>query len=305
MQSWQADLLNLQLSLSMKPMLKYIGSVDLIRRMVDFSDHWLGKIAVPRKTRRESVSIPRAEFDAQWVSADGTAPERVLLYLPGGAYIIRTPNLHTAMVSRLCRVANARALVAYYRLAPEHPFPGALEDAAATYRWLLDLGFAGRTLALAGDSAGGGLAIATAIALRDAGEALPSSIACLSPWTDLTMSGRSIRTHAEIDPMLNLELMNLMAANYIDDRDAGHPLISPLFADMQRIPPLLIQVGSDEMLLDDASRMAAKAERAGVAVTLKVYDRMWHVWHLFAKLMPEAKQAIGELGGFIRKHFEN
>lgn len=258
---------------------------------------------VTPKTQLEKVTANKRP--AEWVRAHRAREDRAVLYLHGGGYNICSPNTHRELAAYISMASNAKVLLLDYRLAPEHPFPGALEDAAATYRWLLDLGFAGRTLALAGDSAGGGLAIATATALRDAGEALPSSIACLSPWTDLTMSGRSIRTHAEIDPMLNLELMNLMAANYIDDRDAGHPLISPLFADMQRIPPLLIQVGSDEMLLDDASRMAAKAERAGVAVTLKVYDRMWHVWHLFAKLMPEAKQAIGELGGFIRKHFEN
>jgi acetyl esterase/lipase len=258
---------------------------------------------VTPKTQLEKVTANKRP--AEWVRAHGAREDRAVLYLHGGGYNICSPNTHRELAAYISMASNAKVLLLDYRLAPEHPFPGALEDAAATYRWLLDLGFAGRTLALAGDSAGGGLAIATAIALREAGEALPSSIACLSPWTDLTMSGRSIRTHAEIDPMLNLELMNLMAANYIDDRDAGHPLISPLFADMQRIPPLLIQVGSDEMLLDDASRMAAKAERAGVAVTLKVYDRMWHVWHLTARIMPEAQRAIEELGHFVRNHFTN
>lgn len=276
------------------------ATIDDMRMEVENLVKWAG---VPSKTQLEKVTVNKRP--AEWVRAHDAREDRVVLYLHGGGYNICSPNTHRELAARISMASGAKVLLLDYRLAPEHPFPGALEDAAATYRWLLDQGFAGKTLALAGDSAGGGLAIATAISLRDAGEALPSSIACLSPWTDLTMSGRSIRTRAEIDPMLNLELLNLMASNYTDDSDAGHPLISPLFADMQRIPPMLIQVGSDEMLLDDAIRLAAKAERDGVAVTLKIFDRMWHVWHLFAKLMPEAKQAIGELGSFFQKHFYN
>ena len=140
MQSWQTDLLNLQLTLTVKPMFKYIKSLDRLRQMVSFSDNTVGRLAIPRGTRREAVKIPGADFEAEWVSAADTDPQRVILYLPGGAYVIRMPNAHTGMVSRLCRNANAKALMAYYRLAPEHPFPACLEDAVLAYRWLLRQG---------------------------------------------------------------------------------------------------------------------------------------------------------------------
>jgi len=264
----------------------------------------LTKLAgIPSKTQSEKIKINNCS--ARWVWADDAREDRVVLYLHGGGYNICSGHTHRELAAYISIASGAKVLLPDYRLAPEHPFPGALDDATSIYRWLLGHGLSGRDIALAGDSAGGGLAVAAAISLRDAGDSLPSSIVCLSPWTDLKMSGKSVSTHAQIDPMLNLASMQLMASNYIGENDPGNPLISPLYADMQRIPPLLIHVGSDEMLLDDATRLAAKAERAGVAVTLKIYDRMWHVWHLFAKLMPEAKQAVRELGGFIQKHFEN
>ena len=181
-QSWQTDLLNLQLTLTVKPMFKYVSSLERLRQMVKLMDDTVGRLAIPRGTRREAVKIPGAQFEAEWVLPDKTDSERVLLYLPGGAYVIRMPNAHTGMVSRLCRNANARALMAYYRLAPEYPFPACLEDSVLAYRWLLRQGVEPGRIVIAGDSAGGGLTLAAALRLRELGVPLPDALVVFSPW---------------------------------------------------------------------------------------------------------------------------
>jgi len=255
----------------------------------------------PSQTRVEKIQLNN--ISAEWVCANKAREDVAILYLHGGGYNFCSPNTHRELAAYISMASSAKVLLLDYHLAPEHPFPAALDDATIAYRWLLKNGFSGKNIALAGDSAGGGLAIATSISLRDGGNPPPSSIACISPWTDLAMSGNSIKTHAGIDPMLNLQSMKLMASNYIGQNDPRNPFISPIYADLEGIPPTLIHVGSDEMLLDDATRIAEKAKSAGVDVTLKIYDKMWHVWHLNAKLMPEAKNAVKEFGSFIRSHF--
>jgi monoterpene epsilon-lactone hydrolase len=275
-------------------------TIDEMRRGVES----LSKLAgLPSKTNVEKIKLNN--ISAEWVCSKEAREDRVILYLHGGGYNICSPNTHRELSAYISMASSAKVLLIDYHLAPEHPFPTALEDATLTYRWLLKNGFSGGDIALAGDSAGGGLAIATSISLRDGGNPPPTSIACISPWTDLEMSGNSIKTHAQIDPMLNLQSIKLMASNYIGENDPRNPLISPIYANLKGIPPMLIHVGSDEMLLDDSTRIAEKAKSAGVDVTLKIYDKMWHVWHLNAKLMPEAKNAIKELGSFIRSHFVN
>ena len=258
---------------------------------------------LPRKTKIEKVSFNG--ISAEWICAKEAHEGRVILYLHGGGYNIGSPNTHRELAAHISMASGAKVLLPDYRLAPEHPFPSALEDATSAYRWLLDTGLTGGDISIAGDSSGGGLSIATSISLRDAGEPSPASIVCISPWTDLEMSGNSIKTHAEIDPMLNLQSLKIMASNYIGDADPRSPLISPIHADLKGISPLLIHVGSDEMLLDDSTRIAEKAKSAEVDVTIKIYDQMWHAWHLNVRLMPEAKNAIQELSSFIRKHFAN
>ena len=258
---------------------------------------------LPRKTKIEKVSFNG--ISAEWICAKEAHEGRVILYLHGGGYNIGSPNTHRELAAHISMASGAKVLLPDYRLAPEHPFPSALEDATSAYRWLLDTGLTGGDISIAGDSSGGGLSIATSISLRDAGEPSPASIVCISPWTDLEMSGNSIKTHAEIDPMLNLQSLKIMASNYIGDGDPRSPLISPIHSDLKGISPLLIHVGSDEMLLDDSTRIAEKAKSAEVDVTIKIYDQMWHAWHLNVRLMPEAKNAIKELGSFIRKHFAN
>ena len=258
--------------------------------------------SLPSKTKVEKVTIHK--ISAEWICAAEALEDRAILYLHGGGYNICSPNTHRELAANISKASGAKVLLPDYRLAPENPFPSALEDAILAYRWLLDTGLKSGKVAIAGDSAGGGLSLATTISLRDAGEPLPASIVCISPWTDLEMSGHSIATHAEIDPMLNLQSLKIMATNYIGNGTARDPLISTIYADLENISPLLIHVGSDEILLNDSTRIAEKAKESGVDVTLEIYDHMWHVFHLNARLMPEAKSAIKELGAFIRNYYD-
>ena len=256
---------------------------------------------LPPQTQVENFTIER--MAAEWVHVNTVREDRVILYLHGGGYNVGSPNTHREMVAHISKASGAKVLLIDYRLAPEHPFPAALEDAASAYRWLLENGLEGKNIAIAGDSAGGGLSLATAISIRDAGDPLPSSIACISPWTDLMFTGNSSKTNSEIDPMIKAHSGMILAKNYIGDNDPRNPLISPLYADMRGLPPILIHVGTDEILLDDSKRVAQKAQDAGVDVALKIYDRLWHVFHMNVNAMPEAKDAVNAFGSFIKKRF--
>jgi epsilon-lactone hydrolase len=205
-------------------------------------------------------------------------------------------------VARLARAARARALLIDYRLAPENPFPAAVEDATATYRWLIAQGRQPRKIALAGDSAGGGLTLATLLALRDARTPLPACAVPISPWTDLEGTGTSVKTKASRDPMVRETDLRRYAALYAGNADPRNPLISPLHGDYRGLPPLLIQVGEAEIILDDSTRVAELAKQAGVQVDLEVWDEMVHVWHVFAKLLPEGQQAIEKVGSYVSSH---
>lgn len=238
---------------------------------------------------------------AEWVVAAGADSDRVLLYLHGGAYQIGSPGTHRSMVARLSRAARARVLSVGYRLAPEHPFPAAVDDAVAAYRWLLGRGTNPAVLAVAGDSAGGGLALASLVALRDAGEPMPAAAVVLSPWTDLALTGESLRTRAAVDVMIKPAGMAETARTYLAGQDPRHPYASPLYADVHGLPPVLIHVGDAEVILDDSTRFAARARDHGVDVTLEVWDEMPHVWHAFAGLLPEADQAIDRIGCWLTK----
>jgi monoterpene epsilon-lactone hydrolase len=237
---------------------------------------------------------------AEWVTAPGATPERIILYLHGGGYVVGSIRSHCELASRLSKAAAARVLLIGYRLAPEHPHPAAVEDATAAYRWLLSQGISTNRIVVAGDSAGGGLAIAALVALHESGEPLPAAGVCLSPWVDLEGMGDSMTSKAAVDPIIQTDGLKRMAAMYLGGRDPRTPLAAPLYAELSGLPPLLIQVGSAEMLLDDATRLAERARKAGVDVTLEVWDDMIHVWHVFATLLPEARQAIDAVGGFIQ-----
>ena len=239
---------------------------------------------------------------AEWITTPGAVSERVIYYLHGGGYVIGSINTHREMVSRLSRAASARVLIIDYRLAPENPFPAALDDSLAAYRWLLSGGVDPARLVIAGESAGGGLTVATLVALRDAGEPLPCAGICLSPWVDLESLGESMVTRAETDPLVNRDGGLIWAKAYLGNTDPRTPLASPLHADLTGLPPLLIQVGTAEILFDDARRLADCARAAAVDVTLEPWDDMIHMWHFFAAMLPEGQQAIDRIGQFIRQH---
>jgi epsilon-lactone hydrolase len=246
----------------------------------------------------ERVSAPVAP--AEWLRPPGAAAGRVVLYLHGGGYVIGSPRSHRHLATAIAAAGQASALLLDYRLAPEHPYPAAVDDATAAYRWLLDQDIAPGRVVIAGDSAGGGLTVATLLSLRDAGLPLPAGGACISPWVDLTFSGASYRTRAAADPIVTRPGIDEMARAYLGATPARTPLASPLFADLRGLPPLLIHVGSDEVLLDDAVQLADRAKAAGVDATLEVWDRMIHVWHWFLPMLDEAQSAVDGIGRFIR-----
>ncbi len=240
---------------------------------------------------------------AEWIRPPGHAADAALVYLHGGAYTVGSVDTHRNLATHLGRAAGVPVLSVGYRLAPEHRFPAAIEDVQSAYGWLLAQGVvaAGR-VALAGDSAGGGLTVATLLALRDGGEPLPAAGMLLSPWLDLAGTGESMRTRTDADPMLDPARMEEVAAYYLGGQDPTTPLASPLYADLAGLPPLLIHVGDAEILLDDARRFARRAEQAGVDVTLEVWDEMIHVWQFFAGLVPEADDAVAKIGAWLRQH---
>jgi len=237
--------------------------------------------------------------DAEWVCAPGAASDRFVLYLHGGGYVIGSVKTHRDLMARLSRAAKARVLGLNYRLAPEHPFPAAVDDAVAGYKWLLAQGAKPGRIAVAGDSAGGGLTAATLVAIRDAKLPTPAAGALLSPWVDLEGIGESMTTRAKIDPVVQKEGLVGMAAAYLQGQNARTPLAAPLYADLKGLPPLLIQVGDAETLLDDSKRLEARAKAAGVSTKLEVWPEMIHVWQLFASFLPEGQQAIEGIGKFV------
>jgi len=239
---------------------------------------------------------------AEWVSVGESRDRPVILYFHGGGYCIGSAHSHRDLVSRMCRVTDARALSVDYRLAPENPHPAAVHDGVAAYRWLRAQGVPARSIVIAGDSAGGGLTLATLLSLRDAGEELPAAGICMSPVTDLAKEGESMRTKVDVDPMVQPKSSTRYAQMYIGGGDIKTPLASPLYADLKGLPPLLILVGTWEVLLDDSTRFAKKAQEAGVSVELEVWEEMVHIWPFFAAVLLEGRQAIDRMAVFIKKN---
>jgi len=252
----------------------------------------------PSDVKVERVNAPVAP--AEWLRPPSAEPGRVVLYLHGGGYVIGSPRSHRHLAAAIACAAGASALLLDYRLAPEHPFPAAVEDATAADRWLLDQAIAPERIVIAGDSAGGGLTVATLLALREARVPLPAGGVCISPWVDLTCSGASYATKADADPIVRRTGVEEMAQAYLGATSPRTPLASPLFANLRGVPPLLIDVGSDEVLLDDAVQLAERARAAGVDVTLDIYERMIHVWHWFLPMLDEAQTAVEAIGRFVR-----
>jgi monoterpene epsilon-lactone hydrolase len=286
------------------------AEIDVIRRLL---------AAHPRPTdlaeRRKRLDALGAQYplppdvrvepvDANGVTAEWTAtpeadPTRVILFLHGGGYISGSITSHRHMIAQAGREARARTLALGYRLAPEHPFPAALDDALAGYRFLLAQSFAPQRIAIAGESAGGGRAVATLVSLRDADEPLPACAWLSSPWVDLTMTGSSMATKAAVDPLIGKDYLTELARAYLNGTDPLNPLASPLYADLHGLPPLLIQVGSAETLLDDAVRLAGVAGTADVRVRLEVWPDMIHAWTLFYQQVAAGRRALAGVSAFI------
>jgi len=238
----------------------------------------------------------------EWVAAPD-AGQSAVLYLHGGGYVIGSPRTHRDLAARISQASGARLLVIDYRLAPEHPFPAALDDALTAYRWLLDQGIPPAAIGIAGDSAGGGLTLATLLRLRDEGVPLPACAVTLSAWTDLALTGTSLTSRADTDPIVTREGLREMAAHYVGT-NTRDPYASPLYADLAGLPPLLMQVGDAETLLDDTLRVAEKIRQTGGTVELEVYPEMIHVFQAFAVLLPEGQQAIRRIGAFLAAHLQ-
>jgi len=228
---------------------------------------------------------------------------RVVLYFHGGGYVIGGPRSHGKLAAQIAHAARSEAWLVDYRLAPEQPHPAALEDALAAYRWLSQRDGIGR-IALAGDSAGAGLALALAVSIRDLKLPPPVALVLVSPWTDLTLSGESQRTHRGRDPMLRRAWLAACAAHYAADVPLEGPALSPLFADLAHLAPTLIQVGSEEILLSDSERLAERAKQAGVCVRLSRFEGMWHDFQVHAGVLAEADRALAEIGTFIDRCVE-
>ena len=239
---------------------------------------------------------------AEWSLAPGSDDGKVLLYFHGGGYCSGSILSHRGMVSETGRAAKVRTLALGYRLAPESPFPAALDDAVSAYEFLLSEGFAGESIAIGGDSAGGGLTLATLIRLRDGGRPLPACAWLVSPWVDLEMTGATLDSKADVDPLIHRDYLEELASNYVGAGDRRDPLISPIHADLAGLPPMLVQVGTAETLLDDAVAIAGRLGSADVAVDLEIWPHMIHAWHLWSRRVREGRQAVVSAGAFLRGH---
>ncbi|MGU3541835.1 alpha/beta hydrolase [Methylobacterium sp. A52T] len=274
---------------------------DLVARRARL-DSFGRRDALPPGTRVTPVDA--GGVPGEWTLCPGGDPERVLIFLHGGGYMAGSLDSHRHVVARAGQDAGIRTLALAYRLAPEHPFPAALDDAVAGYRFVLEQGISPERIALCGESAGGGLAVSAALRLREAGDPLPGCLWLSSPWIDLALRGKSFRTKAAVDPMIQRLYLSELAAAYLSGADPQNPLASPLYADLRGLPPTLIQVGSDETLLDDAVCMAGAAGSAGMNVTLRIWPAMIHAWHLFFPNLAEGRAALLEAGTFVDGHLK-
>ena len=250
------------------------------------------------------VKVEQAEvhgLNTEWLTPKESPEDKLLLYLHGGAYVMGNCATHRQLVSYIAKYSGVKALLPEYRLAPEHPFPAAIEDAVGLYRSLLADGYSPENIVIAGDSAGGGLAMATLLSLRDAGDPLPAAVCLLSPWLDLASTGESMTTRAKKDPWFQPKDMPIVAAYYCTDDEFKNPLASPVYADLSGLPPLYIQVGEDEILLSDSTRAAEKVKAAGGEVEIEIWPGMWHVFQAFLHQVPESKKAVKKIGAYVRR----
>ena len=273
------------------------GAAERRQRLDDFGR----ALGVPEHVRLEPIDINGVP--AEWSTTPDADAARAVLYLHGGGYMAGSIDSHRYVAVEIGRAARARTLALGYRRAPEHPYPAQLEDALAAWHYLRDQGFAPGSIAVGGDSAGANLTLALLLALRARGLPLPCCGWLVSPWSDLTASGATMQTKADVDPMIQKPYLLELAQAFAGGRDLGDPLISPQHADLAGLPPLLIQVGSEETLLDDAVTLAGRAGAAGVAVTLEVWPEMIHAFPMFFPRVAASRRATAGAGAFMRRHF--
>jgi acetyl esterase/lipase len=295
--SWQNFAFSTLLRLRMKPMAKHGLDVDKVRAATATP---LFRPKVPAGWRIREIAA--APLKGEWIERDGDAggKGRTVLYFHGGGYFFCSPATHRPITFGLAAGADARLFSLDYRLAPEHRYPAALEDAVAAYRRLLADGIAADRIVLGGDSAGGGLALATLLALRAAGEPLPAGAVLFSPWTDLAGTGGTLVSNDRSDVMFHGEGIRSGGLVYLGDAAPTDPLASPLYGDLAGLPPLFIQASDSEVLLDDSRRFVDKARAAGVRVEFRAWRKLPHVWQIFAPMLPEAREALAEASAFIR-----
>ena len=266
---------------------------------------WLETFATATPPAADVTCVPveggAGGVPAEWVTAEDARDDAAVLYLHGGGYALGSIATHRRLAGEVSRATGTKVLLIDYRLAPEHPYPAAVDDAAAAYRWLLDQGHAPKRLAISGDSAGGGLTVATLLALRDQGIPLPACAVPISPWVDMEASAESYTTCADIDPMVSQTGIKRFADWYLAGGDLRTPYASPLHGDLSGLPPMLVQVGEAEVLRDDSTRLVERARAAGVDATCEVAPDCPHVFHALPGV-PEAEEALARLGQFVRDH---
>ncbi len=275
------------------------ADVQKIRRRLEFFARFLMK-AFGVKLERTTINGMYAE----WLRPRKAQRGRVLLYLHGGAYVLCSCRTHRQMVSHIARAAGIDALVPEYRLAPEHKFPAAIEDAVGVYRALLASGTRPEDIVIAGDSAGGGLTVATLLSLRHAGDPMPAAVVLLSPFLDATASGESATTRADKDPWFHADDVKVVVDHYCGEANVRDPLVSPVFANVAGLPPAFIQVGDHEILLSDSTRYADMLRESGGDADIEIWPELWHVFQLFIGKMPESRRAIKRIGDYVRRLFE-
>lgn len=297
--SWQGRVITRTIKGVVKPV---VSRIRFSRRFMKFSQLGFDAVTLALPVP-SSVHIARAHMGGvpgEWLIAGrNVRSNRVVLYFHGGAYFFGSPRSHRAVTWRLSRECRAKVLALDYRQPPDWAYPAPLEDAVRAYKALLDTGYRPEHIVLAGDSAGGNLSLVTLLRLRELNMPLPAAAVLISPWGDLTCSGESIHRNADRDPLIPLGALRFVAKSYSRGQDAAAPLLSPVFADYTGLPPLLLQVGSTEVLYSDAVRVADQAKRAGVEHTLQVWEQMPHVFHALAAWLPEASMALREIGVFV------
>jgi len=271
-------------------------NIPAVRNTLDWS---ASSLYLPNGVQAKPLTV--AGVPAEWLTPKKAEPGRVLLFLHGGGYAVGSITTHRALAAKLAHMTQSRALIIDYRLAPEHPFPAALEDAVHAYQWLLSQGYQAHRIALAGDSAGGGLCIALQVCLKEIGLPLPAASVLFSPWVDLSFSGESVLVHQDSDPVVRVRHVCEWAAAYAATFPLRHPMVSPLFADLSDLSPVLIQASDSEVLTDDAVRLSQALGDVEVESHLQLYPKLLHVWHLFWRYVPEAMDALQHAADFMVK----